>query len=350
VSESEALPAIDAARFAEIFAAVRDQMARRVVGQERAVEHLLVCYFAGGHALLTGMPGLGRTLLVQSLSEILALEYRRIQFTPDLLPSDIIGTEVLQSDQAGGGRSFRFFKGPVFANLVLADEINRCPPRTQSALLEAMQERQVTVAGQTCFLPQPFSLVATQNSLEHQSVWPLGEAQADRFTMAIELSYPPFAEERDIVALATGTEQPAVMQVAGPEEILAMIELAKHVPVVPSVRDFALAMVRASRVGEYDAPAAIAGSIRLGASPRTTQALIRCGKVLALARGRYHVSKRDIAAVAAAVFRHRIMLDFRAKAEGRGFDHVFPLLVQAARAATLPRPVPWTRRLLATDR
>jgi len=332
--------------FCEHFARIRDEMARVVVGQERAVEQLLVTVFAGGHALLTGMPGLGRTLLVQTLSDILHLSYRRIQFTPDLLPTDIVGTEVLECNRADDRRTFRFYKGPVFANLVLADEINRSPARTQAALLEVMQERQVTVGGQTYFLLAPFILIATQNNVETEGVWPLGEAQVDRFMMSIKLEYPPLAEERDILRRTTGARSNRGRPVASPEIILAMQRLAQSVPIVPSVKDFALAIVRTSRAGEPEAPAEIKRVIRLGASPRTAQALMLGAKVLALARGRVHATRQDVADLVEPVLRHRLLLDFRAKAEGCDFNYVLRALLRAVRERELPPVSKWARPLL----
>ena len=255
-------------QFHDTFHKVREELAKVVIGQDRVVEHLLVAVFAGGHILLSGMPGLGRTLIVKTVAEILGLEYRRLQFTPDLLPTDIIGAEILESHVTTGERSFRFFKGPVFANMVLADEINRSPTRTQAALLEVMQEQQVSIGGKTYFLPKPYTLVATQNTLDTDGTWSLGEAQTDRFMMSIEQDYPAAEEERRLLAQTTGSYRPAAERVTGPETVLAMQRLVREVPVVPSVRDFALAIVRASRPGEEESIPHADETIRLGASPR----------------------------------------------------------------------------------
>jgi MoxR-like ATPase len=335
--------------FRETFHRARQELAKVVVGQERVVEHLLATIFAGGHVLLKGMPGLGRTLLVKTLAHMLGLQYRRIQFTPDLLPSDIIGAEVLETTTATGERHFHFFKGPVFANLLLADEINRSPTRTQNALLEVMQERQVTVGGQTYFLPEPFILVATQNTLDTEGVFNLGEAQIDRFLMMIEQAYPSGDEEKLMLAQTTGTRQAAAERVTGPDTILAMQRLAREVPVVPSVRDFALAIVRGSRPGESQSAPEVEGVVRLGASPRAAQALLLAGKVLALARGRQHVSRQDVIDVAEPVMAHRVLMDFRARAKGLSHAQILKALIARAQQMGVPKVSRWTRELLRTE-
>ena len=332
--------------FHEVFHAVRAELGKVVVGQERVVEHLLVAVFAGGHVLLTGMPGLGRTLIVKTLAEILGLDYSRLQFTPDLLPTDIIGAEILESHRDTGQRSFSFFKGPVFANMVLADEINRSPARTQAALLEAMQERQVTAGGRTYFLPCPHVLVATQNTLDTDGVWTLGEAQTDRFMMSIEQDYPSESDERRILAATTGSFAPRVRPVTGPETILAMQALARRVPVVPSVRDFALHMVRGSRADEPDAVAEAKAAIRLGASPRAGQSMLLGGKVTALARGRTHVTRQDVIDVARPVLAHRLLMDFRAQAEGADYRDVLEALIAHAQEKALPPMSRWEQEHL----
>ncbi len=339
---------IGAAGFQRTFHRAKDEISRVVVGQERVVEHLLAAIFAGGNVLLRGMPGLGRTLLVKTLAQVLGLEHRRIQFTPDLLPTDIIGTEVLESNPVTGERHFRFFQGPVFANLVLADEINRSPTRTQNTLLEVMQERQVTVGGRTYPLPKPFFMVATENSQDTEGVFQLGEAQVDRFLMMIEQEYPGGEHEKLMVMQTTGTRSAEAERMAGPEEILAMQALAREVPVVPAVRDFALALVRGSRPGEDDSAPEARGLVRLGASPRAAQALLLAGKVMALARGRRHVAQQDIVDVARPVMAHRLLLDYRAQAEGRDYRTVLEALVARARERAIPRVSMWTRELLGT--
>lgn len=339
-------PAMGPERFYEVYHRVRRELARVVVGQQDVIDHLLAAVFGGGHVLLTGMPGLGRTLLVKTLAEVLGLEYRRLQFTPDLLPTDIIGAEVLEHNEATGERHFRFFKGPVFANMLLVDEINRSPTRTQSALLEVMQERQVTSGGQTFFLPRPFILVATENTLDTEGIWRLGEAQVDRFMMSIEQGYPTRDEESRIVAMTTGSSEAAVERVTSPEEVLAMQALVREVPVVPSVRDFALAIIRASRPGEEGAAERVAPAIRLGASPRAAQALLLGGKVRALAAGRKHVTRNDVSAVVRPVLAHRILLDVRAESEGLSFDTVIDAFVEKAHERSLPPASRWTREIL----
>ena len=332
--------------FRDTFHRARKELLKVVVGQDRVIEHFLAAIFAGGHVLLKGMPGLGRTLLVKTLAHVLGLEYRRIQFTPDLLPSDIIGAEVLETTTATGERHFHFFKGPVFANLLLADEINRSPTRTQNALLEVMQERQVTVGGRTYFLPEPFILVATQNTLDTEGVFNLGEAQIDRFLMMIEQSYPTGDEEKRMLAQTTGTRQVAAERVAGPQTILAMQRLAREVPVVPSVRDFALAIVRGSRPGQSQAAPEVEGVVRLGASPRAAQALLLAGKVLALARGRQHVTRQDVIDVAEPVMVHRVLIDFRARAGGLSHADILKALIARAQGMSIPKVSRWTRELL----
>ena len=335
-----------AEQFRQTFQRARQEIAAVVVGQERAIEHLLAGIFAGGHILLSGMPGLGRTLLVKSLAEVLGLSYSRVQFTPDLLPTDIIGAEVLEHNTATGERHFRFFKGPVFANLLLADEINRSPTRTQNTLLEVMQERQVTAGGHTYPLPAPFVLLATQNTLDTEGVFHLGEAQVDRFMMMIEQDYPGAMDEKRILAQTTGAAQAPPRRVADPETVVAMQRLAREVPVVPSVRDFALTIVRGSRPGEGDAAPAIAKTIRLGASPRAAQALLLAGKALALARGRQHVTRQDIIEVAEPVLAHRILIDFRAAAEGASARQIVAALIAHAQKRLMPITSRWTRELL----
>ena len=332
--------------FRDTFHRARKELLKVVVGQDRVIEHFLAAIFAGGHVLLKGMPGLGRTLLVKTLAHVLGLEYRRIQFTPDLLPSDIIGAEVLETTTATGERHFHFFKGPVFANRLLADEINRSPTRTQNALLEVMQERQVTVGGRTYFLPEPFILVATQNTLDTEGVFNLGEAQIDRFLMMIEQSYPTGDEEKRMLAQTTGTRQVAAERVAGPQTILAMQRLAREVPVVPSVRDFALAIVRGSRPGQSQAAPEVEGVVRLGASPRAAQALLLAGKVLALARGRQHVTRQDVIDVAEPVMVHRVLIDFRARAGGLSHADILKALIARAQGMSIPKVSRWTRELL----
>jgi MoxR-like ATPase len=344
---SEETPVVlTAGRFAEIFHRVRAELSRVVVGQDDVLEQLLAAVFAGGHVLLKGMPGLGRTLLVKTLAEVLGLEYRRIQFTPDLLPTDIIGAEVLESNSATGERHFHFFKGPVFANLLLADEINRSPTRTQNALLEVMQERQVSVSGTTYFLPKPFFMVATQNTLDTEGVYNLGEAQVDRFMMMIDQRYPDAQAEKKMLGLTTGSLKQTAQAVSCPAEVMAMQALAREVPVVPAVRDFALSIVRGSRPRQTEASKEVNSAVRLGASPRAAQAMLLSSKVLALARGRKHVARQDIIDVVRPVMAHRVLLDFRARAEGITQDEILDSLVAGAEALRVPKVSRWTREVL----
>lgn len=305
---------ISLSQFRDNFHAVHAELAKTVVGHATAIERLLVALFADGHVMLSGVPGLGRTLLVKTLAKVLGLSASRIQFTPDLLPTDITGTEVLQESPDHRTRSFRFFKGPVFANLVLADEINRSPPRTQAALLEVMQERQVTVGGKKYPVPAPFLLVATQNSLETEGIFPLPEAQMDRFLMAIHLDYPSFDEEVGIVDAGTGLLSTKPNQVLTPELLIEMQRVARLVPVVPSVKEYALTLVRNTRPGT--ASGGVGELLRWGASPRGGQALIAGGKVLACVRGRNYVTRQDIRDVALPALAHRVILSFRAGAQG----------------------------------
>ncbi len=335
-----------AAEFYDTYHAIREEIAQVVVGQELVVERLLVAMFAGGHMLLTGLPGLGRTLLVKTLAEVLGLEHRRLQFTPDLLPSDIVGAEVLEHDKAAGTRDFRFFKGPVFANLVLVDEINRSPTRTQSALLEVMQERQVTSAGQTFPLPRPFTLIATQNTLDSEGVWPLGEAQIDRFMMAVEQQYPAQTDERRIIAQTTGANEVKARTLASPEIVLAMQALVRDVPVPPSVSDFALAIVRASRPGEPGAATGVEESVRLGGSPRAAQALLMGAKVLGLVRGRTFATREDVKDLVEPVLMQRLLMNVRAVDAPPPVDVIHSLIEEAERR-TLPNWSRWTEKILS---
>lgn len=310
------------------FEAVHTALARVIVGHAAALELLLVAVFADGHVMLSGVPGLGRTLLVKSLARVLGLSFSRIQLTPDLLPTDVTGAEVLQESADRRTRSFRFFKGPVFANLVLADEINRSPPRTQAALLEVMQERQVTVGGRNYPAPVPFLLVATQNSLETEGVFPLPEAQMDRFLMAIHLDYPSFEEELGIIDVSTGALAAAqAEQILTPAQVIEMQQLARLVPVAPSVKEYALALVRNTRPGPEASADDIGRLLRWGASPRGGQALIAGAKVLACVRGRLHVTRQDIQDVAVPALAHRLILSFRAGVQGTSMRQLVEQLI-----------------------
>lgn len=337
---------ITAEEFKAKFEMIKQELSRVFIGHDEVVTNMLIAIFAKGHILLSGMPGLGRSLLVQTLAKILGLEFNRLQFTPDLLPTDITGAELLVGDGKNEERKFQFFKGPVFANLVLADEINRSPARTQSSLLEVMQEKQVTMGGQRFMLPKPFILIATQNTLDTEGVWPLGEAQADRFMFSIEQNYPKLEEEKAILQATTSVFDVDVSAVTDAEEILAMQALAENVPVVPSIKEFALMIVRASRPEEPDAAEASNKNVRLGAGPRASQAILAGAKVKALSQGRSYVSRQDIIDVAKPVLAHRLQLDFRAKAEGRDHQFVMKKLFEKAQEKERPDLNIWAKELL----
>jgi len=310
-------------------AALREQVRRRIVGQEAALEEVLLCLLAGGHALLVGVPGLAKTLLVRTLAEALELEFRRVQFTPDLMPSDITGTEVIEEDRSTGRRAARFLRGPVFTQVLLADEINRTPPKTQAALLEAMQEGRVTVAGEDLLLPRPFFVLATQNPLEQEGTYPLPEAQLDRFMMDVRLDYPSEAEEVEILRSTTGTAEPPVERVLDAERVLLLQRRVREVPVAGNVLEYAARLVRATRPGTPGAPDEVARWVRWGAGPRAGQALVLCAKARALLAGRFHVTPDDVRRVAAPVLRHRVLVNFSAEAEGVTPDALVARLLDA---------------------
>ena len=279
--------------------ALKRAIATAIVGQEDVVEQLLIGLLAGGHCLLEGVPGLGKTLLVRTLGEALELDFRRVQFTPDLMPSDILGTELLEEDHGTGHRSFRFQQGPVFTNLLLADELNRTPPKTQAALLEAMQEKTVSYGGQTYQLPRPFFVLATQNPLEQAGTYPLPEAQLDRFLLLVRVGYPTAEEERDILALTTGRAGAAVPCVMQAADVLALQAHVREVYLSDDLLGWITALVRATRPGDPAAPAAVADYVRWGAGPRAGQALVLCAKARALLHGRLAATREDIAALLA---------------------------------------------------
>ena len=312
--------------------ALRAAISTAIVGQHAVVEQLLTGLLAGGHCLLEGVPGLGKTLLVRTLGQALDLRFRRIQFTPDLMPSDILGTEILEEDHGTGKRHFQFQEGPVFTNLLLADELNRTPPKTQAALLEAMQEHTVSYAGVTHRLPEPFFVLATQNPLEQAGTYPLPEAQLDRFLLHVKVAYPDEAEEREILRSTTGTASAAVPAVMDGGEIRALQALAREVHVGDELLSWINRLVRASRPGP-EAPAEVRAWVRWGAGPRAGQALVLCTKARALLHGRFAATREDVAALAAPVMRHRLLLSFTAEAEGRDADEVVAALLRA-----LPAP------------
>ena len=289
---------------------------KRIVGQRKVVEHLLTALFARGHCLFVGVPGLAKTLLISTLAEALNLSFQRIQFTPDLMPADITGTEVLEQDHATGRRSFRFIKGPVFANLVLADEINRTPPKTQAALLQSMQEYRVTAGGVTHELPLPFLVFATQNPIEQEGTYPLPEAQLDRFMFQIDVDYPSADEEEQIVRLATSGHTAELARVLSPARILELQALVRRVPAADHVVRYAVALARATRPADASAPAFVKDLVQWGAGPRASQFLILAGKARAILDGRFAVAIDDVAALARPTLQHRLILNYRAEADG----------------------------------
>ncbi len=309
-------------------AALRAQVALRVVGQTEVVEEVLLCLLAGGHGLLEGPPGLAKTLLVRTLAQGMDLEFRRIQFTPDLMPGDVTGTEVIEEDRTTGRRAFRFLPGPVFTQILLADEINRAPPKTQAALLEAMQEGHVTAAGETRPLPAPFFVLATQNPIEQEGTYPLPEAQLDRFLLKIRVPYPEPGEEREILAATTGGPGGAIQPVLDAPRIATLREAVRTIPASEEILDYAVRLVRGTRPGEEGEVAEITQWLRWGAGPRAGQAMILAGKARALLRGRFHVTPEDVQAVTPAVLRHRIHPGFRAEAEGMGEEALIRRLLE----------------------
>jgi len=306
---------------------LRDAIARAIVGQEAVVEQLLIALLAGGHCLLEGVPGLGKTLLVRSLGQALDLPFRRVQFTPDLMPSDIIGTEILEEDHGTGKRMFKFQPGPVFTSLLLADELNRTPPKTQAALLEAMQEHTVSYAGITHVLPAPFFVLATQNPLEQAGTYPLPEAQLDRFLLHVRVEYPSESEEREILAQTTGTRSAEVPRVMDGAAILALQSRVRQVHLGDDLLAWITRLVRASRP-HANAPEAIRQWIRWGAGPRAGQSLILASKARALLHGRFAATREDVMALAAPVLRHRLLLSFTAEAEQKTTDDVVVALLR----------------------
>ncbi|MDE2510961.1 MAG: MoxR family ATPase [Elusimicrobia bacterium] len=318
---------------AERLTAARDSLRRQlsavIVGQESAVEEVLIALFSRGHCLLQGVPGLAKTLLVTSLARILDLESARIQFTPDLMPSDVTGTEILQEDPATRARLLRFVRGPIFANMVLADEINRTPPKTQSALLQAMQEGQVTAGAQTHALPKPFFVMATQNPIEQEGTYPLPEAQLDRFFLQALMDYPSLEEERRIVLETTGDRVPKLEKVLGADEVVQLQDLVRRVPVPDPVVDFAVKLARATRPKDGLSPEGVRQWISWGAGPRASQALVVGAKARALLDGRLAVAREDVARVAKPILRHRLVLNYQAEAEGVRADDLVARLLNA---------------------
>jgi MoxR-like ATPase len=317
---TEPLPSITAEQFRDTAAAIEEQVGRVIVGQRALVRYTLVTLLAGGNALLEGVPGLGKTMLVRTLADAVDCRFSRIQFTPDLMPADIVGTNLIVEDEAGH-RQFQFEAGPIFANLVLADEINRATPKTQSAMLEAMQERSVTVAKSTRPLPEPFFVLATQNPLEMEGTYPLPEAQLDRFFFKVDVPFPTADELVEIATRTTGASLPRAESVADGPAIVAMQALARGVPVASHVTAYAARLLKATHP-DTDGPPEVKTYVRYGASPRGMQAMILAGKILALLDGRYNVAYDDLRAAAVPALRHRLILNFEAQAEGVTTDWV----------------------------
>ncbi|MCP4547534.1 MAG: MoxR family ATPase [bacterium] len=308
--------------------ALREQVSHVIVGQDAVVRELLISMFAGGHSLLVGVPGLAKTLLVSTLARVLDLQFNRIQFTPDLMPTDITGTEILEEDRATGKRVFRFMKGPIFSNIVLADEINRTPPKTQAALLQAMQEYQVTAGGETFQLERPFYVLATQNPIEQEGTYPLPEAQLDRFMFNIKVDYPSETEELKIVETTTTGQDPTLETVLSATDIVELQKLVRRVPVAERVVAFAVRLARASRPDEQ-APDFIRDFVAWGAGPRAGQALILGAKAQAALEGRIAPGIDDVKSVALSVLRHRLVTNFNAEADGVTSDEIIGRLLES---------------------
>jgi len=311
---------------------IEEEIARRIVGQHAVIEGLLITLFADGHALLVGVPGLAKTLLVSTLAEVLDLEFSRIQFTPDLMPSDITGTEVLQEDQESGRRKFVFVRGPVFANVILADEINRTPPKTQSALLQAMQEGEVTVATETFPLGRPFFVLATQNPIEQEGTYPLPEAQLDRFMFELQITYPSVAEEVQVADMTSSGPIAELDSVITGDELLGFQALVRRMPAPPSVVEYAVRLARSTRPVEDDAPDFVKRMISWGAGPRASQHMVLGAKARAALDGRPVPNFDDVRHVAPHVLRHRLVPGFEAEAEGRTTDDIVAQLLDHSRS------------------
>src|SRR3954453_8027686 len=327
--------AVPLERVAEVANRLERELAKAIVGQKRVIREILIAFLAGGHCLLRGVPGLAKTLLIKKLAEAVHLRFNRIQFTPDLMPADILGAEVIEEDRATGKRVIRFIRGPIFANIILADEINRTPPKTQAALLEAMQEYQVTVSGVRYDLERPLFVLATQNPIEQEGTYPLPEAQLDRFMFNVVIEYPTLEEERRILSQTTGNADPAITVVASGDEIERLHAVVREVPAASNAVDFAARLVRATRsAGHADGEAGTVPDfvkqwVRWGAGPRAGQALLLGAKARALLEGRSAVAIEDVEAVALPVLRHRILLNFQAEADGIDADQVVGRLLGA---------------------
>jgi MoxR-like ATPase len=319
---------VEAAKYlCDAYHQLQAELGKVIVGQDRVVEEILIAIFARGHCVMQGVPGLAKTLLVSTLSQAMDLSFQRIQFTPDLMPSDITGTDVLQEDPETGRRRFEFLRGPIFANMLLADEINRTPPKTQAALLQAMQEQQVTAGSRTLDLPQPFFVLSTQNPIEQEGTYPLPEAQLDRFMFMVIVSYPPREDELEILKRTTGAAQARVKKVINARRILELQEIVRRVPVGDHVYNFVLDMIRATRPNEPGASDFVRHWLNWGAGPRAGQYMIMAAKARAVMRGRLYVTLEDVEAVAPPVLRHRIIPNFNAEAEGITVEQIIEKII-----------------------
>ena len=318
-------------RVAEVSAALRSEVEKRIIGQRQVVDGLLTALLANGHVLLVGVPGLAKTLLVSTVAEALDLDFSRIQFTPDLMPTDITGTEVIEEDRTTGHRVFRFVRGPIFANIVLADEINRTPPKTQAALLQAMQERAVTAAGTTYDLSPPFFVLATQNPIEQEGTYPLPEAQLDRFMFELVIGYPGRKEEEEIAMRTTAEDPPTIRPVIAASELIELQHLVRRVPAPPALVSFAVRLARSTRPGDDETPAVTKRYVSWGAGPRASQFLVLGAKALAASRGSALPTYDDVRTVAPAVLAHRLVLGFEAEADGRTTRDVIAELLDESR-------------------
>jgi MoxR-like ATPase len=311
------------------YSTIKAELSKVIVGQEEVIDQILISIFSKSHALLVGVPGLAKTLMISSLAQTLHLSFKRVQFTPDLMPSDITGTEVIYQNPETNERQFKFLKGPIFANIVLADEINRTPPKTQAAMLEAMQERRVTVGGQDHKLPEPFFVLATQNPVEQEGTYPLPEAQLDRFMFMIKVDYPTAAEERMIMKMGTGTGVPKLQPVLGAEEIMGLQQTVRRMPVADHIFAYAEKLVRVTRPKTPEALDFTNKWLTWGAGPRASLNLILAAKARAILNGQFHVSADDVAAVAPAIFRHRLAINFAAQSEGITTDAITEKILAA---------------------
>ena len=331
---SQQLPPDDVAAIDElgkIYQAFRAELGKIIIGQDQVIERLAICLFARGHALLMGVPGLAKTLLVSSVAQTFDLSFNRIQFTPDLMPADITGTDIIQESGVGGRRHFEFMKGPVFAHIVLADEINRAPAKTQSAMLEAMQENMVTVLGTTYTLPSPFFVLATQNPIEQEGTYPLPEAQLDRFMFLIDVDYPSHEEEKRIARETTGSARPSLSHLLDGQKVLEFQQLVRRVPVPEHLYEYAVKLVRMTRPGQPESPQWIKDTVGWGAGPRAVQYLILGAKTRAALHGSYMASLDDLEAVAPSVLTHRIITNFTAESQGMTSKKIVDRLIREMR-------------------